>query len=160
MTFDRATVVAQMLSMERRISSIPNLRLLVAGIAVGLLGIFGIGAVMAWVPAPDDVAGIHSVPDRIPVQPDDSEHFRSKCPECGVVESARVFNKPGDEIDHGVSGLETRGGRNRAKKLIRISEVTIRMSDGASHQYRDESPANWRQGERVIFIAGANRSND
>lgn len=150
-----------MLSLKRRISLNPNLRSLIAGIAMGLLGIFAIGAVMAWVPGPDEIANIQSVSERISVQPEDSERVRMKCPGCGVVESTRVFHKPGEDVDHVISGLETRGGRNVApRKLIRVTEVTIRMNDGASHQYRDESTASWRQGERVIFIAGTSRSND
>jgi hypothetical protein len=34
------------------------------------------------------------------------------------------------------------------------------MSDGSSRVFMDAHPANWRPGERVILIEGANRAND
>ena len=67
-----------------------------------------------------------------------------KCAQCGVVESTREM----DQLPE-----------TSAKRV----EVTVRMKDGASHRFiaassanssNPESSANWRAGERVIFIDG------
>jgi hypothetical protein len=34
-------------------------------------------------------------------------------------------------------------------------EYTVRMGDGSSHVFREEMPASWRLGERLIYIAGS-----
>lgn len=154
-------------NIKRQISRIQNPRLVITGIAVFLLGTFGIGAVMAmaWGSGSDDVSGvapgIQSTSNEVSGRSDDGVPVRSRCPECGVVESTRLIQKPGEETDADVSVLVTKSGRrNVPKKITKISEVTIRMNDGASHQFLDENLTNWRRGERVILIAGANRSDE
>ncbi len=161
----RNVTALQIANIKRQISRIPNPQLVIAGIAVVLLGTFGIGVVMAWGSGSDDVPGvaqgIQSTFNTFTGRSDDSGRVRSRCPECGVVESTRLIQKPGEEIEADVSGSVTKSGRRDApKKITKISEVTIRMNDGASHQFLDENHTNWRRGERVIFIAGANRSDE
>jgi hypothetical protein len=34
-------------------------------------------------------------------------------------------------------------------------EYTVRMGDGSSHVFREEMPASWRLGERLIYITGS-----
>ena len=65
-----------------------------------------------------------------------------KCAQCGVVESTREIAPLPEQS---VSGVE----------------VTVRMKDGASHLFiaaNSEHSANWRAGERVIFINGRSLS--
>jgi hypothetical protein len=38
-------------------------------------------------------------------------------------------------------------------------EYTVRMGDGSSHVFREEMPASWRLGERLIYIAGSDPLN-
>ena len=58
------------------------------------------------------------------------QRIGSKCAQCGVVET------------------------------IRLAEVTVRMSDGASHLFVAANPAHWRRGERVIFIERSSNSDE
>jgi len=46
------------------------------------------------------------------------------------------------------------------RALIRISEITVRMSDGASHRFTDENLSNWQPGERVMIIQGSGADDD
>jgi len=139
----------------------PNLKLLIGAVAAILSVISGIATVMAWVPGANAVSSIEPVLDSPAEQMQDTRRVRTKCPECGIVKSMRLLLKPGAEIDHGLSGVETRGGRNTASRTpIRIAEVTIRMSNGASHQFIDANPANWRLGERVMVIRDPAATDD
>ena len=57
-----------------------------------------------------------------------------KCPACGFVQSVRRIKAHG-------STPET-------------YEITLRLRDGSTHVLTEAAPANWRRGERVVFIAG------
>jgi hypothetical protein len=48
---------------------------------------------------------------------------------------------------------ETRAGSARSY------EITVRLADGSRRVIDHASPANWRPGERVIVIDGANPSD-
>lgn len=60
-----------------------------------------------------------------------------RCDECGFVESMRWVE---------------------AGNSTETYEITVRMRDGTAHINRDPNPANWRPGERIILIGGANPS--
>jgi hypothetical protein len=117
--------------------------------------------VIAWGSGPESVPDIQSTFSSFTGQTDDGGRVRARCPECGFVESTRLIQKPGEEIDAEVSSPVTKNGRRDApKKMTKISEVTIRMNDGTIHQFLDESLTNWRRGERVIYIAGTSRPDE
>jgi len=121
-----------------------------------LLGLFGIAAVTAWMPASIE-AGVTFALDKLLAPPTRTvgARVRVKCEECGVVASTREIEQPG------VAGGVARGGQNEIPgKLVKSYEVTIRMKDGSSHVFMDANPVNWRPGEGIIFIQGANQSND
>ncbi|MFL6571515.1 MAG: hypothetical protein ACJ8G4_07165 [Burkholderiales bacterium] len=63
-------------------------------------------------------------------------------PKRGWIESKREITPPG--IDARVSGSY---------------EYTARMGDGSSHVFREEMPASWRVGERLIYIPGSDPLN-
>ena len=142
----------QSASMKANFTEVPHLRLLIAGVAVILLATSGIAAVMAWMPVAGDVAEVGLAPDRPPsaagpvgaeaqisAEPtEDDAHARSKCEECGIVASTREI--PG--------------------KPARTYEVTVRMQDGSNRVFLHAGPANWRAGERLILIAGANQASN
>lgn len=62
--------------------------------------------------------------------PGSETRSKARCKVCGIIESTRQV-----------------GG---------VHEVTVRLSDRTTHVFSDSSPANWRPGERVILIGGAN----
>lgn len=80
----------------------------------------------------------------------------NKCVDCGVVESMREIDSPDASSGAHAQGrtiLAMRGetAPDRAPTL----EITIRLQDGSLRVLTDPSPANWRRGERVQIMAGA-----
>jgi len=78
-----------------------------------------------------------------------------RCAECGVITSTREIeageqsagiNAPGRMFSASRGELDGTPARNY--------EITVRLQDGSMRVIRDANPANWRQGERVIIIAG------
>jgi hypothetical protein len=165
--------------MKLHANEVPHLPLMAGSIAAILFGTFVIAAVMAWTPGPTDVADIPFNPDKpamslagqIGMEPrsppvwteeDVQKGVRARarirakawaaCAECGFVASMREFEHMGEEIEHEATGGVTGNPTRR-------HEVIIRMNDGTSRTFVDTHPANWRPGERVIFIEGANRTN-
>ena len=61
---------------------------------------------------------------------------RSRCSECGIVESTQEIDAPGAESP----------GRYA---------YTVRFRDGSTQMITNAHPVNWRAGQRVIIIAGA-----
>jgi len=139
--------------MKTHVHGAPYLRLLIGGIAVILLGLFGIAAVMAWAPA----AAEESV-DKFQALSAKKvgSRVRVRCEECGVIVSTREI----EQLD-GTSGV-TRDGQDKIPgKSAKSCEVTVRMKDGSSRVFMDATPVNWRLGEGIILIQGAtNQSND
>ncbi|MCP5228550.1 hypothetical protein [Accumulibacter sp.] len=161
----RGFTMLRVANIKRHVSRVPNPQLVIAGIAVFLIGTFAIGIVMVREPGSDDVLGVapgvQSAFTDFTGRSDDAGRVRSRCPECGVVESTRLIQKPGEEIDADLSGPMARiGNRGAQEHSITATEVTIRMIDGARQHFLDGKHTNWRRGERVIFIAGANRPNE
>ncbi len=142
--------------MKSRMIELLTPRRLFGGVAAILLVTFGIAAVWAWGPSstpattPTDVSGLAITTENVPPQSDVNEFVRAKCEECGVVESTRM-------IERSDEGLGEKPGRYELTRKSKISEVTVRMSNGASHLFTDKGLANWRPGERVIIIGGAAR---
>lgn len=124
----------------------------IGGAAAVLLVTFGIAAVWAWGPnsTSSDVTDLALATENFPAQSEVSEFLRVRCKECGVVESTRM-------IERSDEGPGEKTGRYEMTRKSKISEVTVRMSDGASHLFTDASLANWRPGERVIIIEGTTR---
>ncbi len=138
--------------MKTPVREAPYLRLLIGGIAVILLGLFGIAAVMAWAPASteDSVDKLLTLPTKTV-----GSHVRVKCEECGVVVSTREIEQPG-----GSDGVP-RGGQDEIPgTLAKSYEVTIRMNDGSNRVFMDTTPVNWRPGEGIVLIQGASQLND
>ena len=76
-------------------------------------------------------AQLDDLPD--PIEP----RSRTKCPECGVVESMRRVAVEGNSPA--------------------LYEMTVRLRDGSRRVSRHVNPAQWRPGERIIVIDGAHR---
>jgi len=121
--------------MKTRIKEVPYMPLLIWGVAVMLLSTSGVVAVMAGMPTS---AGVEAQIPLVRAGGKTRGRIRMNCEECGVVMSRRN-SEQFDSLSY---------------------EVTLRMSDGSSRVFMDAHPANWRPGERVIFIEGANGTND
>jgi hypothetical protein len=59
---------------------------------------------------------------------------KAKCAACGFVQSVRRVAAHGDAPE--------------------TYEITVRLRDGSTHVHSDAAGANWRRGERIVFIAG------
>jgi hypothetical protein len=78
-----------------------------------------------------------------------------KCAQCGVVESTREIEDPDENAAAKSRGRAPAGNRGEIQaKPFRNYEIIIRMRDGSIREIRDPRSARWRQGERVIVIAG------
>lgn len=134
--------------MKSRVLELLTQRWVIGGAAAVLLVTFGLVAVWAWAPSSIDIADPALAAENFPEQSDVNELVRRRCGECGVVESTRMIDQsdenPGDKT-----------GRYELTPKAKVSEVTVRMSNGESHLFTDANRLNWRPGERVIIIEGA-----
>ena len=160
--------------MKMNLNIVPHLRVLVGGVALTLLGMAGIATVMAWVPSVGDVENVGVALDSLPppVRPVGVEEqisagqarralsARRQCEECGVVASTREIRQHREGSEFGAAGDVTRGGRSAPDESTRTYEVTVRMQDGSNRVFVQASPANWRVGERLIFIAGLSQASN
>ena len=107
----------------------PYLPLLITGIAVILLSTAGIARVLGWgLNSTDDSGDTLALDQTAPVPTASEARAGPRCPECGVIVSARE------------------------------NEIIVRMADGSSRVIDDSNPARWRTGERVIIIDGTSPS--
>lgn len=154
------------------------LPVLIRCVATILIGVSGIAAEMAWMPTPTGEAEIAYGADKYPAQtvnPVGTEartalvraegevrrKARVECEECGVVVSRQKIQRLDAGADSGATDRVTGYDQSTISGQAALSyEVTLRMKDGSSRAFMDAHPANWRPGERVIFIEGANRTND
>ena len=73
-----------------------------------------------------------AIPATAPLRPEDSAAAARRCAACGRIESRR-------ELDASF-------------------EFTVRMADGSSRVFLEDTAVAWRLGERLIYIDGADRS--
>jgi hypothetical protein len=143
--------------MKRPIDTAAKRRLPAARAAAIVLATCGVTAVLTWAPGAAGGTGTSYTPEKSPNQPRTpsalEQRAGARCAECGIVESIRLI-----EPRHEAAGRTTRDARKpipaRAGQASSVAEVTLRLSDGASHLFLATDPASWRTGERVIFIAG------
>jgi hypothetical protein len=83
---------------------------------------------------------------------------RSKCDECGIVESTRGVERVVATVDLPTAVVKKGAARQqRAAAPIDSYEVMVRMEDGSNRMFTHAPPANWRVGERLMLIAGTPR---
>lgn len=123
-------------------------RRLIGGFVLILLVTSGLLGVRAWGPnaTAGDAPGLVMAAEIRPAQFEVKDLASDRCEECGVIESTRMIERSDEN-----SGASVMTGP------AKIAEVTVRMSNGESHLFTDESHANWRPGERVIIIEGSAR---
>jgi hypothetical protein len=73
-----------------------------------------------------------------PAQLEAADTVVRRCAHCGTITSKREIPPAGTDV------------------LVRVAyEYTVRKADGSSSVFREELPASWRVGERLIFIEGS-----
>jgi hypothetical protein len=79
-----------------------------------------------------------------------------RCAVCGVIESTRKLETPGDRASIHAAPVRPAAGHRAASKdqPAQDYETTIRLHDGSMRVITDANPARWRPGERVTVIAG------
>lgn len=116
---------------------------------------------LGWGPNSADGSGeILALDQKAPVSATSEARVRARCPECGVIVSIREIQASNEDAGPRATGGAVAGGRSETRsKATKSYEITVRLADGSSRVFNDANPANWRPGERVIVIDGANRPN-
>ena len=142
------------------------LLMLITGIAIVLFSTAGIARMMGWGPnSTGDSTGISAL-DRTETDPATGEAgAAARCAECGMIVSMREIDALDESAGPEITGREKSGGSvardqdELREPPARRYEMTIRLAGGSSRVISHESPVNWRSGERVIVIDGANPPN-
>lgn len=134
---------------------------LITGIAVILFSTAGFARIVGWGPNSGGASGDGLAPDQMPaVQTMSEARANTRCAECGMFVSMREIERHDQDSGAGEAGGVTAGNRDGIRvKAARSYEIAIRMADGSSRVIVAANPARWRAGERLIVIAGANRSH-
>jgi len=161
----------------------------IAGISLCMLAVSGIGAIVRSIPvsyanipyedtpsmqkaAPSDSTDAHSGGSRaqLAVARDKmSRRDRSRCRDCGVVESMRQIERSRDvgtqdtadaAIARGVSS--NLSGSAVAANVIteKNYEIKVRFRDGSTMIFNEATPQTWRLGTKVIVIGRRSASNN
>ena len=138
----------------------PPLRLLVAGAAFSVCIVSGLGVAIFRTHAVAAATGAVETTADSPARRVADSHAGTRCSECGVIESTRIIVQSQKESERNTPGLATNDGLTESSaRTVKVSDVTVRMSDGSIHQFVDANLANWRPGERLIFIEGQAATN-
>ncbi len=138
-----------------------------------LLGTLGLAALAVWPPTIAGQPGLTLTrdPRMVPAVPEPAAVPQeqpsrglpatpvpkaSRCAECGVVGSVREILVPGQVAHLGpLATVVHVAVGNLPMAVGRTFEITVRMSDGSPHIFIDPTSDNWRPGDRLIRIAGA-----
>lgn len=170
----------------------------IAGVALIVFSAVGVGAFMGWIPTSmggaDDKAALATQttntpePVRAKARTAPARVARSKCADCGVVESVREVDVKGQgsglgaaggAVVGGVLGHQVGGGRgndvmtavgavggavagNEVEKRVKSSksyEITVRFDDGSSRAISEANAPSWSAGDKVRVVNGVIRSN-
>lgn len=170
--------------MNTQVDKPPPLLMWIAGIAVILLSVAGIAAFMGWTSSSkvDDNA-LLAKPTAYA-----STSTKTRCSDCGRIESIREVVTRGESTGLGVVGGAVVGGAignqvgaGRGKDLATVAgavggavagneiekrakstksyAITIRLDDGSSRVINDANPPMWRPGDQVKVTNGTIQSN-
>jgi len=168
--------------MNTQVNKPPNLLIWIAGIVVILFSVAGIAAFMGWTSKVGDNAAL-AKPSTYASNP-----IKTRCADCGQIESVREIITRGEGTGLGVVGGAVVGGAignqigaGRGKDLATVAgavggamagneiekrakstksfAVTIRLDDGSSRVINETNPPLWRPGDQVKIINGTIQSN-
>ena len=123
--------------------------MLVAAMGVIVFSIAGIAAMMGWIPGA--LTG-GAKPAGVRIEAPQQAASRglaptSACRECGIVESLRVVEAPGESSDAGAFAVHESG--KRAGRAVHF-EIRVRMSDGASLTRYERTRPSLTVGQKVL----------
>lgn len=186
--------------METQANKSPHMLYWIAGTAVTVFSAAGIAAIMGWIPTSTGSSGEGAVVAKQPAfarahaapthaaSNTSSMFAKTRCTECGVVESVREIETKGEgsgvgavggAVVGGVLGHQVGNGRgqdiatvlgavggavagNEVEKRVKSGksfEITVRLDDGSSRVIHEASVTSWRSGDRVKVINGVIQSN-
>ena len=124
--------------MHTQIIKPPRISLLITGITVVLFSTAAATSAPLLDLLNKRTAANTSVRAQVDALPDSAEpRPKTKCPECGVVESMQCV-----------------AGEGNSPALY---EITVRLRDGSTRVSHHTSPAQWRLGEHLLLIDGSQR---
>ena len=144
--------------MKAQAGKSPFLPLLVTGIAIVLFSTGGIARMMGWGPnSTGDFGSLLALDGPVPVELTSEAPVKPRCPECGMIVSVREIGMDDEDSGPGGAGGVLAGNRDVDRvKSARSYEITVLMAGESSRVINHANPANWRPGERMILIDGAN----
>ncbi|MBU0753075.1 MAG: glycine zipper 2TM domain-containing protein [Gammaproteobacteria bacterium] len=192
--------------MQTAVNKSPHPLMWIVGISIIVFSLLGIGAIMGWIPASFSNAGdkalaespamaekTSSAPARTAAPKPHKASVpivsaKANCVGCGVIESTRVVDTPGETsvvgvvggaVVGGLLGNQVGGGRgkdlatvagavggavagNQIEKRMKTTqryETTVRFDDGSTKVFSATSPQPWKNGERVQVIDGVIRAH-
>lgn len=107
---------------------------LIALLVVGLPAAAAVTLYRAW------ASGDNGIVEEPPLTMERMGGVAGRCSHCGRIERARKL-RPDAAAPLSLPGYE----------------YTVRMADGSSKVFREQSPSRWRVGERLIYIDGVQR---
>ena len=116
-----------------------HLPLLIGGVAALMLSTAALTSTSDWNLMSSPKAEVQPGQDDLTDSSTNALGNRSRCDECGVIESVRRAVQVGN--------------------ATASYDIRVRLGDGSVHTISDSSPANWRAGERTILIAGRDHSS-
>ena len=160
----------------------------IAGISICVLAVSGIGAIVRSIPASYANIPNEDAPLKRGAAPNGSKdgrginqlalaetrntinrRNRASCRACGVVESMRKIERPGDvggqytadikrarSLTGGASGSAIAANATTGKGY----EITVRFRDGSTTVLNEASPRTWPSGSRVMVIGRSNASSN
>jgi hypothetical protein len=157
----------------------------IAGISICVLAASGIGAIVRSIPASYANIPNEDAPLKRGAAPSGSENGpainpqpvldpinrrnRVRCPACGIVESMRKIERPGNvggqytadiRVARGLTGGAS-GSPIAANALTgKGYEITVRFRDGSTTVLNEASPRTWPLGSRVMVIGRSNASSN
>jgi hypothetical protein len=138
-----------------QVGKVPSARVLIGVSVVALFVLSGLGVAVSKTFATTAVPRVgNSVVARITVPPDSNVPAGIKCAECGMIESVRLMPREQETDPHAANLLNRSGLTGPTVAAVRMTEITVRMNDGTSHQFVDANRSKWHPGERMIFIEG------
>jgi outer membrane lipoprotein SlyB len=162
--------------MKTDINKSSSFILWIVGIAVILFSVAGIASFMGWIPTSKDTSGNNT---RITTSSEStSSHVKTKCANCGQIESVQEIvtqgagtglGAVGGAVVGGAIGNQVGAGRGKdlatvagavggalagneiekRAKSIRSYAITVRLNDGSSRVIYETNPPTWKVGDEV-----------
>jgi hypothetical protein len=161
----------------------------IAGISICVLAASGIVAIVRSIPASyasipnedaplkrgaapggsEDRPAINPQPPLAEARNTINRRNRAWCPACGVVESMRKIERPGDvggqytadiKVARGASGSASGSAIAANAVTGKGYAITVRFRDGSTTVLNEASPRTWPLGSRVMVIGRSNASSN